>query len=99
MPAVEAPSASVRDASEFLDVLVQQVAGPFVLVAADGLTGGAVDLGQPVDPAPLQDGVHGARRGPDDAGDPDRTEAALPADVDDLAEQWLWGAGRTAQRP
>ena len=47
------------DVAELLDVDVDQGTGMGVLVAADGLAGGSVQLGEPADPAADQDGMDG----------------------------------------
>ena len=70
-----------------------------VFVAADRLAGGAVDVREPVDPAPGQDRVHGGGRHAEPSGDLDRAQALLPAQVHDLADLRLRGSDRTAVRP
>ncbi len=72
LAADEAPAAAVGDVAELLDIDVDQRPGMVVLVAADRFTGGPVDMGQPVEPAPDQDLVH--RRG----GDPGTGRRAGP---------------------
>jgi hypothetical protein len=57
-PADHAVATTVGDVAELLDVHVQQVARPLVLVAADRFTGGPVDLAEPADPAALQHRMH-----------------------------------------
>lgn len=57
-PADVVVTAAVRHAPEFLHIDVDEVAGPFVFVAAHPFAGGAVDVGEPVQVAARQDGMH-----------------------------------------
>lgn len=98
--------AAVGDAAELLDVDVDQGAGLLVFVAADRLTGGAVDVGEPVDPTADQHRVHGRGRHVESIGDLDRTEPLFPPQVHDLAHDrgrrpvrlMMRGRGRPASR-
>jgi hypothetical protein len=80
-----APAAVVGDVAQLLHIDIQQRTRGVVLVAADRLPGGPVDVGQPVEPAVDQHRVH--RRGgqAEPVGDLHRTEALLPPQVHDLA--------------
>lgn len=63
--AVYPPAAAGRDASEFLDVGVDQVADPVVFVADDVaqlLAGRWVEVPEPVESSPHQDAVDGRGR-------------------------------------
>lgn len=80
-----APSAAVRDSSELLDVDVGQIAWFLVLVAADRLTGGTIDVSEAVDAATDQDRVDGRGRHVEPVGDLDRTEVLLPSQMHDLS--------------
>jgi hypothetical protein len=63
--AVHPPAAAGRDTSEFLDVDVDQVAEPVVLVADDLpqlLAGRWIEVPEPVESSPHQDAVGGRRR-------------------------------------
>ena len=77
---------------------VQQNPRGYRVIAAHRLAGRAVQVREPVDPAPNQDLVH--RRGcePDSIGDCDRTQALLPAQVHDRAHHWRRGRPRTVVR-
>jgi len=52
------------DVAELLDVDMDEVAGMAVLVAADRLAGGPVQMGQAADAAADQDGMHGRAASP-----------------------------------
>ena len=93
-----APAPAVGDLADLLHIHVDQVAGFLVLVAADGLTGCAVDVGKPVEPATDQDRVHGRGRHVESVGDLDRSEPLLPAQVHDLADHWCWCPVRLVTR-
>ena len=54
-----AVAAAVGHAPEFLHVDVDEIAGAPVFVAAYSFAGGAVDVGEPIEVAACQDGVHG----------------------------------------
>jgi hypothetical protein len=94
-----APPAAVGDVAQLLDVDVQQRAGGVVLVAADRLTAGAVDVGEPVDPAAAQDRVHRGGRQTEPIGDGHRPQPLFPPQVHDPAHDRLWGAPRAVVRP
>jgi hypothetical protein len=87
--AVDAPAAAVGDVAELLDVNVHQLAGPGHLIAAHRFTGDPIDVPEPVDPAADKDSVHRRGRQPDPAGDRHRPQPLLPAQVHDLAHDWL----------
>ena len=69
-----------------------------MLVAADRLAGGPVDVGQPVDSTPDQDRVHRRGRHGEPVADLDRPEPLLPAQVHDLAGHRRRSAVRLAVR-
>src|SRR4051794_26421724 len=69
-----APATAVGNLAELLDVDVEQVAGVFVLVAANRFTGGPVNVGQAVDPAAHQDCVHRGGGHVEPVADLDRTQ-------------------------
>ncbi|GAW47897.1 uncharacterized protein PD653_1204 [Nocardioides sp. PD653] len=73
------------DTTELLYINVDQITGTLVLVASDRLTGGTVDVGEPIEPAPPKDCVHGRGLHPEPIGDLDRTQALLPPQVHDLS--------------
>jgi hypothetical protein len=74
-----APAAAVGHVAQLLDVDMQHVAGRGVFVAADRLSGAAVEVGQAVETGPAQDGVHGRRRQTEMGGQRDGPEATLLA--------------------
>ena len=76
-----APGAAVRDPAELLDVDVEHVPGPFMLIAADRFAGGPVEVGEPVDPAADQDRVHPRGRHVEPISDLDGAESLLPPQV------------------
>jgi hypothetical protein len=94
-----APAAAVGHVAELLDVDVEHGAWVIVFVATDGLAGGAVDVGQAVDPAAGQDRVDGRGGHAQPSGDLDRSQSLLPAQVHDLADLRLTGSGRAVVRP
>ena len=75
LAADEPVAAAVGDVAELGDVDVDQRAGVVVLVAAQRFAGDAVEMGQPVDPAPHQHRVHGRGGQAEPAGDLDRAES------------------------
>src|SRR5688572_28437243 len=93
-----APAAAVGDVAQLLDVDVQHRAGGVVLVAADRLAGGPVDVGEPVYPAAHQHRVHRGGGHTHPVGDGHRAQPLLPPQVHDLAHDWLRGAPRAAVR-
>ena len=74
LPAQDLVATAVGDPAQLLDVHVDQFAGPVALVAADQLTGGPVQEGQPVQVVADQDAVHGGG-----AQAQNRAEAAGPS--------------------
>jgi hypothetical protein len=90
----EAPPAPIRDVAQLLHIHMDQVPGVGVFVAAHRFPGGAVEMGEPVDPTGHQDPVHRRGRHPEDRGDPDRSQALFPAQVHDLAQHRDRGRGR-----
>jgi len=95
----EAMPATVGDAAEFGDVDVDQRARVVVLVAADRFTGDSIDMGEPVDPAAPQNGVH--RRGCDAclAGDLRGPKPMTPPQPHDLLNHGRRRLGRAGPRP
>ena len=84
-------------ATQLLDVQVDQVAGPRVLIAADRPTAGAVQPGQAVHPVTDQDAVHGRGRQAKPSGDAGRAEPLAPAQPEDALLKWagfVWGCGQ-----
>ena len=69
-----------------------------VLVAADRLPRGSVDMGQPVDPAPHQHRVHRGWSQTHPVGDLDRSQPLLPAQMHDLANHRRRRSRRRAVR-
>src|SRR5829696_8992709 len=90
--AQEPVAAPGGDVAQLLDVDVDQRAGIGVLVAADHLAGGPVQMPQTADPAANQDGMH--RRGgqADPWGDLGRPQPLGPAQMHDLADYRCRGA-------
>lgn len=76
-------AASVGDPAELLHVDVDEFAGPFAFVAADDLTGRAVDPGRPLQPVAGEDPVDGGRwmGQSQDRADPGGPELAGPPQV------------------
>jgi hypothetical protein len=87
-----APAAAVGNLAELLDVDMDQIARPFVLVATDRLSGGAVEVAESVESAADQDRVHGRGRHPQPVTDLDWSQALLAAQVHDLADHRCRGA-------
>jgi hypothetical protein len=58
----ESPAAAVWDVAELGDVDVDQLAWSRSFVAAGGLPGDPVDVGEPVEPAPDEHRMHGRGR-------------------------------------
>ncbi len=69
--------AAVGDEAEFLDVDVDQFAGPGALVAADGFAGGPVSGGQSGQAVPAEDAVRGGRGDAAPGGQAHRTDPVL----------------------
>jgi len=82
-PALGPVTAILGDPAELLGVQVDQVAGPWVLVAADRPAGWAVQPGQPVHSVADQDAVHGGGRQTKPGGDAGRAEPFTPAQPED----------------
>ena len=92
------PPAAVGNVAKLLHVDVDQGAGVVVFVAADRLTGGSIEVGESVEPAPNQHLVHGGWGQADPVGDPHRSQAVLPSQVHDLAHHRLRHPVRRAVR-
>jgi hypothetical protein len=76
--AVDPPAAPVRDAGEFLDIDMDQLAGPVPLVSAHRLpVGGTVAPIEPAEPGPTQDRLHGRGGEPGLMGDVTSAPAVL----------------------
>lgn len=96
--------AAVGDAAEFLDVDVDEFAGPGAFVAADGLAGGPVGGGQGGQTVPDQDAVGGGRGDTGAGGQPHRPDPVLAPQPHDLpfdrggrlAGAVVWAAGAVA---
>ncbi len=71
------------DAAQLLDVDADELAGPVTLVAADGLAGLAVEVGEPVEVVADQDAVHRGGRDAQPKADPVGTFLVKPAVADD----------------
>src|SRR5215212_7070983 len=93
-PAADTVAATCRDAAELLGVQVDQVAWPWVLVAADRPPGGAVQPGQPVTAMTDQDPVDGRGREVQPGGDASWAETLTPAQPEDA----LFDPGRGRPR-
>ena len=93
LAAVGAPAAAVGDPADLLDVHVDQLAGPFTLVAdggrlrgADHLTGQRIELAQPRHVVAAQDPADTVRAGtPSSRAEPVLTPAVLEPGGDDPA--------------
>ncbi|OJG05002.1 hypothetical protein BG618_03878 [Pseudonocardia autotrophica] len=94
-----APAAAVGDVAQLLHIHVQQIPGGGVFVAAHRFSGGAVDMGEAVDPTPHQHPVHGRGSDTDPVGDLDRAQALLPAQVHDPAHHRCRRRPRRVVRP
>ena len=94
-----APAAAVGDVAELLHVDVQHRPGVVVLVAADGLPGGAVDVGEPVQPGVDQDPVDRGRCDPEPAGELDRAFAQSEAKPDAALRSCVAGLVRRPAGP
>src|SRR5215207_2479200 len=71
------------DAAQLLDVQVDQIAWPWVLIAADRPAGGAVQPGQPVHSVADQYAVHGGGGKVESGGDAGWAEPLVPAQPED----------------
>ena len=94
-----APASTVGDVAELLHVDVEHRAGVVVLVAADGLPGGAVDVGEPVQPGVDQDPVDRGRCDPEPAGELDRAFAQSEAKPDAALRSCVAGLVRRPAGP
>jgi hypothetical protein len=65
---------------------MNHVAGLLVLVTTDRLTGGPVNVSEPVEPATDQHRVDGRGWHPEPISDLDRPQTLLPPQVHDLAD-------------
>lgn len=83
----EPVTAPIRDIAELGHVNVDQRAWMVVLVATQWLASDSVDPGEPIDPTPHQDRVHGRCRHPELAGNLNRTEAVTPPQPHDQTHQ------------
>jgi hypothetical protein len=80
---VDAVAAPGGDATQLLDVQVDQIAGPVMLVAADRPAGGTVQPGQPVHPVADQHPMDRGGWQPQPGGDAGRTEPLTAAQPED----------------
>ncbi len=78
--------ATISDVAELGDIDMDQRARMRVFVAADRLASETVDVGQPVDPAAHEHGVHRRGRHAKLAGDLHRPEPLAPAQPHDLLQ-------------
>ncbi len=77
-------AAAVGDAAEFLHVDVDQLAGPVAFVAAHGFAGGPVQVGKAGQAVTVQDAVGGGGGDAASGGKPQRSDAVLSLQADDL---------------
>jgi hypothetical protein len=91
-PAQEPMATPSWDVAQLLDVKVDQVAGMGVLVTADRLAGGPVQLGQAAEAPADQHGMHGRGGQPDQGSDLGRPQPLSPAQVHDPAHHRGRGA-------
>ena len=82
---MDAPAASVRNASELLDVDVDQLAWPIALIAADWFSGCAVTGVEPAESFGDQNGLDCRAGSADFVADVAGAPAALFAEFDDPA--------------
>ena len=98
--AVDAPAAAWGDAAQLLDVHVEQVSGPGVLVAAaDHPPGRPVQPAEAVEAEPAEHAVYGRRGHAQPPGDAGGAELAAAAEPLDAALEASRDAGRGALRP
>ncbi len=83
-PAEGFVSAAIGDAAEFLDVDVDQFAGPGAFVAADGFAGGPVDGCECGQAVPGEDAVGGGGSDAASGSQPDGADVVLAPELDDL---------------
>lgn len=93
LAADEPVATAVGDVGELGDVDVDQRAGVVVLVAAQGFAGDAVEVAEPVDPAPHQHRVDGRGGQAEPAGDLDRAESLAPPQPHDPPHHLRAGPG------
>src|SRR5579864_6354359 len=98
-PSVNTPAAAIWNSTEFLDIDMDQVAGVFVLVAADDLAGRAIHPTQPVEVPAHQHAMHGRRGQVQPDGDTDGTELGAAAQRLDLSFHPGRCSPRAPQRP
>jgi hypothetical protein len=91
-----APAAPVGNVAEFLHINMDQRAGMVVLVSAGWFSGSAVDVGEPVQSFPHQDGVNRGGRELQETADLDRAEPACEAQMNDLPDEGSRGLVRVA---
>lgn len=87
-------TAAVGDAAEFLDVDVDQFAGPGSFVTADGFAGGPVDRGQSGQVVAHENAVGGGGGDAASGSQPHRTDSMLASQMYDLL---LGGSKRPAR--
>ena len=98
--AVRAPAASWGDAAQLLDVDVEQVSRPGVLVqASDDPSGRAVEPGEAVEAEPAEHAIHGGAGQSQPPADAHGAELAAPSQPLDLALDPSRHAGGRAPRP
>lgn len=97
--AQDAVAAAVGDPAEFLDVDVDEFAGPVSFVAADHGAGRTVEPGQPIETVPGQDPVDGRGGQTQDRADPGRAQLAGPTQVTDPCLDVGRGPVRRRARP
>ena len=86
--AQESVAASGREVAQLLDINMDQRSGLGVLVAADRLAGGPIQVTEAADATADQDRVHGRSGQPDPSSDLDRPESLGPAQVHDPTHHW-----------
>ncbi len=89
--AVHAPAAAVAESADFLDVDVNEFAGPVAFITPDQLAGGPVEPGQPVQVMAGQHGMNGGGGHAQQRGEPARSAFELDAQGADLC--FAFGAG------
>jgi len=100
------PSAAGADSAQLLDVHVDEVAGPLVLVAADDAARGPVEPAEPLQAQAAEHPVHRGGGHPQAVADASRaqlqpaTELLDPADHPQRRAMWaLPGTARTVVQP
>jgi hypothetical protein len=97
--AEHAPTATVRDLAEFLDVDRDQLAWPGALIAAYDAAGGTVEPGQTSQSVTSQHPMHRRGMQPEQVADPRRPPAPQHPDFDDAPLGARRRAPRRADRP